>query len=271
MSGVILLIGALAIGGRGLNLGIDFTSGTRITVGLDRSRRPQQQVSALTDRRQGVPNPRSRRSPGEDARANAYQISFKKLPSGARAQLRTALQSRFGIQNNGKDFNYTSVGPTFGKTVANSAVVAIIASLLVIAAYVALRFEWKFAVPVLIALMHDLLITAGVYALTGRQVTATTVAALLTIFGLLAVRHDHRVRPRTRERAADAARRVLADRQPLDVRGADAVAGDDLVHAAAGHRAAAVRRHDAARTSRSRCWSASRRAPTRRSSSPRRC
>jgi SecD/SecF fusion protein len=62
-------------------------------------------------------------------------------------------------------------------------VVAIIASLLVISAYVALRFEWKFAVPVLIALMHDLLITSGVYALTGREVTTDTVAALLTILG----------------------------------------------------------------------------------------
>ena len=61
--------------------------------------------------------------------------------------------------------------------------VAIIASLLVISGYVALRFEWKFAVPVLIALMHDLLITSGVYALTGREVTTATVAALLTILG----------------------------------------------------------------------------------------
>jgi SecD/SecF fusion protein len=67
--------------------------------------------------------------------------------------------------------------------VANSAVIAIIASLLVISAYVALRFEWKFAVPVLIALAHDILITAGVYALTGREVTTATVAALLTILG----------------------------------------------------------------------------------------
>ncbi len=52
-----------------------------------------------------------------------------------------------------------------------------------ISAYIALRFEWKYAVPVLIALMHDLLITAGVYSLTGREVTSATVAALLTILG----------------------------------------------------------------------------------------
>ena len=62
---------------------------------------------------------------------------------------------------------------------------------------------------------------------------------------VFALRHDHRVRPRARERAANAARRVLADRQPLDVRGADAIAGDELLHAAAGPRAAAVRRRNA--------------------------
>ncbi len=75
------------------------------------------------------------------------------------------------------------MGPTFGNTVAKSAIIAIIASLLVISAYIALRFEWKYAVPVLIALMHDILITAGVYSLTGREVTTATVAALLTILG----------------------------------------------------------------------------------------
>jgi len=53
----------------------------------------------------------------------------------------------------------------------------------VISIYIALRFEWKFAVPVLIALMHDILITAGVYALIGQEVTTSTVAALLTILG----------------------------------------------------------------------------------------
>ncbi|HVR04784.1 MAG TPA: protein translocase subunit SecF, partial [Solirubrobacteraceae bacterium] len=90
-----------------------------------------------------------------------------------------ALASAFGLRNTSD----TSIGPTFGQTVANSAIIAIIASLLVISVYIALRFEWKYAVPVLIALMHDLLITAGVYSLTGREVTTATVAALLTILG----------------------------------------------------------------------------------------
>ena len=180
MSGVILLIGALAIGGKGLNLGIDFTSGTRITVALEQAATQQQVSSVLTS--EGVSDPVVQKVTGQKALGpNAYQISFKTLPAGGRAKLQNALQTRFGIRNNG--FDYTSVGPTFGRTVANSAVIAIIASLLVIAGYVALRFEWKFAIPVMIALAHDLLITSGVYALTGRQVTTATVAALLTILG----------------------------------------------------------------------------------------
>ena len=182
MSGVILLIGALAIGGKGLNLGIDFTSGTRITVGLEQAATQQQVTNLLTS--EGVSSPTVQKVTGDKSVGpNAYQISFKTLPAGGRDKLETAIQNKFGISQNGKNFNYTSVGPTFGRTVANSAVIAIIASLLVISAYVALRFEWKFAIPVMIALAHDLLITAGVYALTGRQVTTATVAALLTILG----------------------------------------------------------------------------------------
>jgi SecD/SecF fusion protein len=114
---------------------------------------------------------------------NGFQISSKQLAPNKVQQVQSSLQSRFGILHNGNQFDSTSVGPTFGNTIANAAVIAIIASLLVISAYVALRFEWKFAIPVLIALMHDLLITSGVYALTGRQVTVDTVAALLTILG----------------------------------------------------------------------------------------
>ena len=182
MSGVILLIGALAIGGRGLNLGIDFTSGSRISVGLVQNTSEAQVRSVLA--RDGVANPTVQKVIGDKTLGpNGFQISSKQLQPNQLPKIRSALISRFGVRNNGTDINVTSVGPTFGRTVANSAVIAIIASLLVISAYVALRFEWKFAVPVLIALMHDLLITSGVYALTGREVTTATVAALLTILG----------------------------------------------------------------------------------------
>ncbi len=177
MSGVILLVGALAVGGRGLNLGIDFTSGTRITANLQQPA-TQAQVTSIA-KTAGASAPTVQKISNKGLGPNIFQISSKIAP-GTVQQVENQLKSRFGTQSS---FDVTSVGPTFGRTIANAAVIAIIASLLVISAYVALRFEWKFAVPVLIALMHDLLITAGVYALTGRQVTVDTVAALLTILG----------------------------------------------------------------------------------------
>ena len=177
MSGVILLIGALAIGGRGLNLGIDFTSGTRITASLVKPA-TENQVSATVSA-SGAPSPVVQKITNKALGGDVYQISSKELQPSKVTDVRTGLQDKYGV----KTFDSESVGPTFGRTVANSAIIAIIASLLVISVYVALRFEWKFAVPVLIALMHDLLITAGVYSLTGREVSTATVAALLTILG----------------------------------------------------------------------------------------
>jgi SecD/SecF fusion protein len=177
-SGVILAIGAIAIGGKGLNFGIDFESGTRIKTELVK----KADENGVRDVMQaaGEPSAEVQRLSGREIKSgNGFQISTEELPDSTRNRIQQDLQQRYGV----KTFNYDSIGPTFGQTVARTATIAIIASLIVISAYIALRFEWKYAVPVLIALMHDLLITSGVYALTGREVTASTVAALLTILG----------------------------------------------------------------------------------------
>jgi SecD/SecF fusion protein len=177
MSGVILLVGALAIGGKGLNFGIDFKSGTRVKTELAKPATENAVRSAISP--SGFGNAEIQRLSGRGVAKNSFQISTSTLSQGQRGTIQRDLQQRFGV----KAFDYDTIGPTFGKTIAHSAVIAMIASLLVISLYIALRFEWKYAVPVLIALMHDLLITSGVYSLTGREVTTSTVAALLTILG----------------------------------------------------------------------------------------
>jgi SecD/SecF fusion protein len=184
MSGTILLVGALAIGGKGLNFGIDFKSGTRIQTAFIKPASEGEVATVMKDA--GYPNAQVQTFKNASIGGKGYQISTKTLAPEKLKNVERALSTKFGNGPNNpgiKDFSSTSIGPTFGKTVANAAVIAIIASLLVISAYIALRFEWKYAVPVLIALMHDLLITAGVYSLTGREVTTATVAALLTILG----------------------------------------------------------------------------------------
>ncbi len=185
LSGTILLIGALAIGGKGLNFGIDFKSGTRIQTAFIRPVTENEVASVMSAA--GYPDAEVQKFVNKSVGGTGYQISHQDAGTGRGREESTPASIRSSANGPSvpgtRNFSSTSIGPTFGKTVANSAVIAIIASLLVISAYIALRFEWKYAVPVLIALMHDLLITAGVYSLTGREVTTATVAALLTILG----------------------------------------------------------------------------------------
>src|SRR5690606_22418162 len=110
----------------------------------------------------------------------AFQISTATLEGSELASVTGALDEAFGVEDR---LSSQTVGPTFGAQIASTAIIAIIASLFVISAYIALRFEWKYAVPVLIAIAHDILIVGGVYALLGAEVSSATVAALLTILG----------------------------------------------------------------------------------------
>jgi SecD/SecF fusion protein len=179
ISGVILLVGAMALATKQLNFGIDFESGTRIKVALEKPtdeegvRGTLDSIGLSGEEIQGVSDP--------NFGNNVFQIQSHELRPGEVRQAEAALESEYGIVANG--FDSTSVGPTFGQQVANSALKALIFSLLVICGYVALRFDPKFAVPVLIAIFHDILITAGVYSLTGKEVSSGTVAAFLTILG----------------------------------------------------------------------------------------
>ena len=178
ISGVILLIGAMAFATKQLNLGLDFESGSRVTVGLERDASVEDVRSTLEG--VGIDNAEITEASSEQLGPNVVQIDSEIEPEQVQ-EIQPALDSEFGIVPNG--FQSTTVGPTFGEQVARSAIYAIVFSLLVICAYVAFRFEPKYAVPVIIAVIHDILITGGVYSLTGREVTSGTVAAFLTILG----------------------------------------------------------------------------------------
>jgi SecD/SecF fusion protein len=178
-SGLILIIGAVALSTKELNFGIDFESGTRITAALEKPTDEEGVQEALDQA--GVANAEIQQVTVPHFGSNVFQIESAQLQPGEVNETEKVLQESYGIEKNG--FESTSVGPTFGNQVAESAIKALIFSLLVILVYVALRFEPKFAVPVLIALFHDILITGGVYALTGKEVSSGTVAAFLTILG----------------------------------------------------------------------------------------
>jgi SecD/SecF fusion protein len=178
-SGVILAVGAIAIASLGINFGIDFESGTRITAPLQQAASVDEVRSTLEPL--GYEDAEVQAVDDPELGDNVVQVEVAQLDPGEVDEVEQALDADYGVAS--ADFSAQSVGPTFGEQIARTAVLAVIASLLLISLYIGFRFEWKFAVPVLIALGHDLLITAGVYALFEREVTSSTVAALLTIMG----------------------------------------------------------------------------------------
>jgi SecD/SecF fusion protein len=178
-SGAIICAGALAIAGLGVNFGIDFESGTRITTPVERTASVQDVRNAIAPL--GYGDAKIQQVQDRQLGQHVFQITVKKLPPDKVNRVENALDQKLGVVKS--EFSADSVGPTFGAQIAKTALIAIIASLILISLYIGLRFEFKYAVPVLIALAHDLFITAGVYALFQREVTADTVAALLTILG----------------------------------------------------------------------------------------
>lgn len=98
-----------------------------------------------------------------------------------RTPLLSELAQQAGIQTD--EINTTDVGPTWGKQISSKALQGLVIFLVLVSLYIAFRFEWKMAIAAMVALFHDIIITIGVYSLTGREVTPATVIALLTILG----------------------------------------------------------------------------------------
>jgi preprotein translocase subunit SecF len=100
---------------------------------------------------------------------------------GQRSAILEALADQAGIAPS--DINIEEIGPLWGAQISQKALIAFLISIPLVVLYISFRFEWKMAVSGLAALFHDMVITAGIYALSGREVTPETVIAILTILG----------------------------------------------------------------------------------------
>jgi SecD/SecF fusion protein len=180
ISGVVVAIAIASLGVRGLNLGIDFKGGSQVTF---QTPQPQLVDDVRTDA-QSIDSSLSKaviqgRGPSTDGKYKSFQIRTKALSPAVGTKLRTDLETKLGATHYGS----TTVSESFGRQIAKSALWAIFGSLLLIVLYLAIRFDYKYALPVIAALIHDIVITVGVYSLTGREVTTATVAAVLTVLG----------------------------------------------------------------------------------------
>jgi SecD/SecF fusion protein len=178
LSGVIILAGMVSLGVRGLNLGIDFRGGAQITFQTHKAL-PTSTVSAFMTQ-QGEPDAVVQgQNPLPSGAAKQWQIKVKSLDSAQQTRLLQGLKRDL----HGFGSGVKSVSGTFGHQIAIDAIYGIIVALLLITLYITIRFDLKFAIPVILAMLHDIAVTVGVYALVGKEVSVATVAAVLTVLG----------------------------------------------------------------------------------------
>ena len=178
ISGVVVALSILAIAVNGLNLGIDFKGGTQLTfrtaqpTSLEQVRKEASTIGQAGAVIQG-------RGGSTDGKYSSFQIRTESLTTAEQNELQQGLTDAVEATS----FGAKNVSESFGRQIANNALFAIVVSLLLIVAYISVRFQWKYSVGVLVALAHDVVITIGIYALTGREMSTATVAAILTVLG----------------------------------------------------------------------------------------
>ena len=171
ISGVLLMAGIAAIALGNLNFGIDFEGGTKFTAA-----NPERQLS-VSELREALPASVSRDAVIQRA-GSGYEVRTPVLSQGERTQVENAINEALGAE-----VSVTSVSPTFGGQIRNQAFQAVAAALLIIVAFISIRFEFAFALAAMAALVHDILMTVGFYAIVGREVNLVTVVAVLTVLG----------------------------------------------------------------------------------------
>jgi SecD/SecF fusion protein len=179
ISGAIIVVGIVSLFAQGLNLGIDFKGGTQFSFNTPAptSLATVRSDVATAGYSDAIVQGRGKLT-GSD-KYKQFQIRTKPLPPKKQGALQHALENKVGATA----FGIKNVSASFGRQIARNALLAIFFSLFLVVLYIAIRFDLKFAVPVILAMVHDVVVTVGVYSVTSREVSEATVAAVLTVLG----------------------------------------------------------------------------------------
>lgn len=184
LSLVLIIIGLVSIFlHKGLNYGIDFAGGTLVQVQFKNAVSADDVRKALTDPRLGTFTIQNIGEEGENEflvrMPKPVETTVSETPS---VIVEKDLEEAFG-KDNFEVRRTESVGPTIGKELKKSALGCILVSLVMILIYISFRFELRFAIGAVVALIHDVLITVGAFSVTGREFNLPVIAALLTVVG----------------------------------------------------------------------------------------
>ena len=173
ISGIILLLALIGLFGRGLNLGIEFKGGSEFTI--PNTTATVEEVRASVQQA-GIKDPIVTQVGQSNIRVQTLALT----PSQS-AAVTMQLSKDTGVAQG--DIAVTLVGPSWGAEITQRAVQGLVVFLVLVVVFLSAYFEWRLAVAAVVALIHDLVITIGIYALTGFEVTPATVIGVLTILG----------------------------------------------------------------------------------------
>ncbi|HXQ90000.1 MAG TPA: protein translocase subunit SecF, partial [Acidimicrobiales bacterium] len=179
LSAIVIVAGLVSMGTRGFNWGIDFKGGTSWQVASH--------GASVTEVENAVKAAGVSGATVEvlGGRTVNVEADLTKLPAAQQATIKAAVATALGRIGHvpAPQVSVTDVGATWGSQISQKAIIAVLVFFIVVVVYITFRFEWKMAIAALLAVIHDLLVTAGIYSLAGFQVTPDTVIAVLTILG----------------------------------------------------------------------------------------
>ena len=179
ISAVLVALALVSIMAKGLNLGIDFTGGSLFEIKFEKPVTLQEINPTLDEIGKSIPQFSAN---SRIAQVDEKGILLLRTQTLDETQKGTVLE---GLKNYSKYevLKSEKVGATVGKELLNSAILSLILGSLLIIAYISFRFELKFALGGVIALVHDIIIAIGVIALLGYEINSSFIAAILTILG----------------------------------------------------------------------------------------
>jgi preprotein translocase subunit SecF len=174
LSGILLVISIASLGFRQINAGLEFRGGTSFQAAATRSASVNDVRAATT--RAGVEH-----ATIQEIGNRGFLVQTSHLESDVQEKAVSEIAKVTGADE--EDVNVTDVGPKWGAQITRKALQALVIFLVLVTLFLAIRLEWKMAAAAFVALVHDIVATAGVYSLTGFEVTPATVIAILTILG----------------------------------------------------------------------------------------
>ncbi|MCP2340859.1 protein translocase subunit SecF [Actinomadura rupiterrae] len=174
ISGLLIVFSVAGLLIQGLNFGVEFKGGSVFTINKAKS-------ASIEDVRGAVNGVAGIHDPIVQKAGDAWRVTTRSLEPKQVAEVKQDASKKLNVSEN--DISTQVVGASWGGEITKKAWQALIVFMILIIGYLAVAFEWRMAVAAMVALLHDLIITAGIYAWSGFEVTPATLLGFLTILG----------------------------------------------------------------------------------------